>query len=367
MSSFQKLLNRFLGQFDGSYDPNIISKNSSDLNLSTLQRSRSLSKVTNTRRKRSFDVFKSASCLSCGINEQDQQLSMNNNDKLVSISSKHEYNFESKSLVSHSNELSFLHHQQQQQLIKQKRRAKTKLIIIRHGERVDVLFGDNWFQEAFDRAGNYRRFHTNLPISLPYRQNFQDYRYDPPLTELGLIRSFRTGEALYRTGLRIDHCYSSPSLRCIQTADAILDGMKLRTLVPIRIELGLFECGLWHKSVIPHFMSINELVLNRLNIETSYNSIQKSLSTDENEYDYYERSHSIMRQILLKHDINDMTILFIGHAPSLETLTRQLIGAKPRPNELKQIAQKINYLSLTILEGQRNSWTFVDAILAKQT
>ncbi len=175
------------------------------------------------------------------------------------------------------------------------------------------------------------------------------------------------GEALYRTGLRIDYCYSSPSLRCIQTADAILDGMKLRTLIPIRIELGLFECGLWHKDVIPHFMSINELVLNRLNIETSYNSVQKSLSTDEDEYDYYERSHMVMRHILSKDDANDMTILFIGHAPSLETLTRQLIGAQPRPNELVQIAQKINYLSLTILEGQRNSWAFVDAILGKQS
>jgi broad specificity phosphatase PhoE len=143
--------------------------------------------------------------------------------------------------------------------------------------------------------------------------------------------------------------------------------MKLRTLIPIRIELGLFECGLWHKDVIPHFMLINELVLNRLNIETSYNSVQKSLSTDEDEYDYYERSHMVMRHILSKDDANDMTILFIGHAPSLETLTRQLIGAQPRPNELVQIAQKINYLSLTILEGQRNSWAFVDAILGKQS
>jgi phosphohistidine phosphatase SixA len=114
-------------------------------------------------------------------------------------------------------------------------------------------------------------------------------------------------------------------------------------------------------------MSINELVLNRLNIETSYNSVQKSLSTDEDEYDYYERSHMVMRHILSKDDANDMTILFIGHAPSLETLTRQLIGAQPRPNELVQIAQKINYLSLTILEGQRNSWAFVDAILGKQS
>jgi phosphohistidine phosphatase SixA len=114
-------------------------------------------------------------------------------------------------------------------------------------------------------------------------------------------------------------------------------------------------------------MSINELVLNRLNIETSYNSLQKTLSTDENEYEYYERSHVIMRQILSMHDSNDMTILFIGHAPSLETLTRQLIGAQPRPNELVHIAQKINYLSLTILEGHNHAWTFVDAILAKPT
>ncbi|CAF0750221.1 unnamed protein product [Adineta steineri] len=362
MSSFQKLLNRFLGQVEASYEPNLDSKDSNTRrNLTAVQRSQSLSKVINNRRQRSLDAFKNASCLSCGISKDDRQVSINDIDTLAPISSNHEYNFETKSSVNQNNENTL------SQQVRQKRRAKTKLVIIRHGERVDTLFGDTWFHQAFDAAGNYRRFHTNLPMSLPYRQNFQDYIYDPPLTELALIRSYRTGEALLRTGLRIDYCYSSPSLRCIQTADSILDGMKLRTLIPIRIELGLFECATWYKNVIPHFMSINELVLNRLNIETSYNSVQKSLSTDENEYDYYQRSHLVMRQILSKHDTNDITILFIGHAPSLETLTRQLIGAQPRPNELVEIAQKINYLSLTILEGQRNSWTFVDAILAKQS
>ena len=347
MSTFQKLLNRFLGQVDGSYDPN----------LSKIHRSQSLTKVISSRRHRSFEVLKSASCLSCGISEQDRQLSFDNLNTIVPVTSTNEYNFDLAADRNNDNASS--------QQIRQKRRAKTKLIIIRHGERVDAQFGETWFCQAFDQTGKYYRFHPNIPIALPYRQNFRDYLHDPPLTELGLIRSYRTGEALHRTGLRVDYCYSSPSLRCIQTADAILDGMKLRTLVPIRIELGLFECGLWYKNVIPHFMSINELVLNRLNIETSYNSIQKSLSIDENEYDYYERSYLVMRQILAKHDTNDMTILFIGHAPSLETLTRQLIGAQPRPNELVDIAQKINYLSLTILEGEKNSWTFVDAILAK--
>ena len=71
------------------------------------------------------------------------------------------------------------------------------MVIIRHGERVDALFGNSWFEQAFDAAGNYHRFHSNLPITLPYRQNFKDYLHDPPLTELGLIRSYRTGREIY--------------------------------------------------------------------------------------------------------------------------------------------------------------------------
>lgn len=184
MSTFQKLLHRFLGQVEGSYDTNINSSNP------TFQRSQSLTKVINSRRQRSLEAFKSASCLSCGIDKQDQQISPNNLDTFVPITCKNEYNLETKSLVNLNKEISFL---QQQQQIRQKRRAKTKLIIIRHGERVDALFGENWFSQAFDQTGKYQRFHTNLPISLPYRQNFRDYLHDPPLTELGLIRSYRTG------------------------------------------------------------------------------------------------------------------------------------------------------------------------------
>jgi len=189
MSTFQRLLHRFLGQVEGSYDPNIDSSNPT---LSTFERSQSLTKIINSRRQRSLEALKNASCLSCGINEHDQQLSIDNIDTLVPISSKHEYNFETKPLVNHNNNNNSLSQQQ----IRSKRRAKTKLIILRHGERVDALFGENWFSQAFDQIGNYQRFHTNMPISLPYRQNFQDYLYDPPLTELGLIRSYRTGSIL---------------------------------------------------------------------------------------------------------------------------------------------------------------------------
>jgi hypothetical protein len=195
MSTFQKLLNRFLGQDEESYN----SKAASIPNLSSspFQRSQSLTKMLNSRRQRSFEVLKNVSCLSCGISEHDRQLSTGNIDTLVPISTKHEYNYETKSLVNNNNNNNENSFSQQQQQIRQKRRAKTKLIIIRHGERVDALFGDNWFQQAFDQTGNYQRFHTNLPTSLPYRQNFKDYLHDPPLTELGLIRSYRTGLFVY--------------------------------------------------------------------------------------------------------------------------------------------------------------------------
>lgn len=181
MSTFQKLLHRVLGQVDGTFDPNTNSSHS------TFQRSQSLTKILNSRRQRSLEALKSASCLSCGIDEQDQQLSINNLDTLVPITSKYEFNFQTKSLVNLNND------SLQSQQIRQKRRAKTKLVIVRHGERVDAIFGENWFSQAFDQTGKYQRFHTNLPISLPYRQNFRDYLFDPPLTELGLIRSYRTG------------------------------------------------------------------------------------------------------------------------------------------------------------------------------
>lgn len=190
MSTFQKLLNRFLGQVEGSYDPNSDSKNPAHPNPSALRRSHSLSKVLSTRRQRSLDALKSASCLSCGIGEPDPPPSISEIDSLAPALAKPEYNFDRRLSVDRASECST------SQQAKQKRRAKTKLVIIRHAERVDALFGDAWFHRAFDNTGQYRRFHANLPVSLPYRQNFRDYVYDPPLTELGLVRSYRTGESV---------------------------------------------------------------------------------------------------------------------------------------------------------------------------
>jgi hypothetical protein len=100
-----------------------------------------------------------------------------------------------------------------------------RFIIIRHGERVDVMFGAGWTQRAFDAAGHYHSFDTNMPPSLPYRANWQDYDVDTPLTTTGLSQSWNVGNVLARYNLPVTACYSSPAFRSIQTADRILEGM----------------------------------------------------------------------------------------------------------------------------------------------
>jgi hypothetical protein len=103
--------------------------------------------------------------------------------------------------------------------------APLRFIVIRHGERVDVVYGAGWTQKAFDRAGHYYPFDSNMPPSLPHRINWIDYDVDTPLTTKGLSQSWNVGNVLARYNLPVTACYSSPAFRSIQTADRILEGM----------------------------------------------------------------------------------------------------------------------------------------------
>lgn len=73
-----------------------------------------------------------------------------------------------------------------------------------------------------------------LPSSLPTRSYLHHYVIDVPLTNRGRVHAFKTGKALLLNGYAADVCYTSPSLRCVQTADGILTGMSRRA-VPMQL------------------------------------------------------------------------------------------------------------------------------------
>lgn len=206
-------------------------------------------------------------------------------------------------------------HQQSSPTIK---RETQKVFVIRHGERVDSTFGANWLDQVFDKiTGAYHRTNLNLPKKMVKRKDIKDFSFDPPLTELGLHQCKIVGEELFTQGIKIDHVYCSPALRCVQTADKILEGLQIRDKVSIRIEPCLFEFLKWYP-VVPAkwpFLDLDELILNGYNVDKSYKPFypMESLRKDEDELMFYKRSHCITKLILKKHEADGGNLLFVGH------------------------------------------------------
>ncbi|CAF1245305.1 unnamed protein product [Adineta ricciae] len=234
-----------------------------------------------------------------------------------------------------------------------------RFIIIRHGERMDNTYGHGWTQHVFNYHGQYYPVDGNMPPALPMRSNWIDYEADTPLTRNGLQQSWNVGNTLAKYNTPVVACYSSPAIRSVQTADQILGGMG-RKDIPIRLDLGLFECSSWYSRVPINFMSDQELVMNGVNIDRSYRSSLKNLRPLESEYQYYDRSKEIMKKLIKIHGKTGGTVLIVAHAPSLEVLTRHLMNGDPRPDQLFDLAGRVSYCSMTIVDGKPSSksWQF---------
>lgn len=130
--------------------------------------------------------------------------------------------------------------------------------------------------------------------------------------------------------------------------------------IPLRIELGLFECSSWYAQTPINFMSDQELVNGGYNIDTRYKSHIKNLRSTENEYEYYERSKETMKKLIRLHRKTGGTVLIVAHAPSLEVLTRHLMNAPPRPEQLIDLSGGVGYCSMTVVDAgpSPKSWQF---------
>ncbi|XP_009075617.1 PREDICTED: ubiquitin-associated and SH3 domain-containing protein B, partial [Acanthisitta chloris] len=149
---------------------------------------------------------------------------------------------------------------------------KRCLFVCRHGERMDVVFGKYWLSQCFDAKGRYVRSNLNMPHSLPQRSGgFRDYEKDAPITVLGCTQARLVGEALLETNTIVDYIYSSPSLRCVQTAHNILKGMQQENNLKIRIEPGLFEWTKWVSgNTLPAWIPPVDLAAATLSVDTTY-------------------------------------------------------------------------------------------------
>ncbi|KFR08482.1 Ubiquitin-associated and SH3 domain-containing protein A [Opisthocomus hoazin] len=217
-------------------------------------------------------------------------------------------------------------------------------------------------------SGKYYRADLNFPSTLPKRKDsVKHFEYDPPLSCCGIFQSRLIGEALLDQEVTVSYVYSSPALRCIQTAQHVLQGLKLDQKVKIRVEPGLFEWTKWEASrVIPNFMTVTELAEASYKIDTSYrgNFPLSSLVPSESYEEYVSRSSAVIKQIITACPSKGKgVIIIVGHGSSLASFTRPLIGLPARDSSnFAQVVRKIPSLGMCFCEElkEENKWQMVN-------
>lgn len=232
---------------------------------------------------------------------------------------------------------------------------------MRHGERVDFTFGP-WIPYCFDEDGRYIRKDLNMPRSIPKRKSGPEgFFKDSPLTNIGLVQASLLGDALREVGTKINTVYCSPSLRCVQTCDSLLNALGKNKHISINIEPGLFEWLEWYPETLPDWMSVEELEAAGYNINKQYEpfiTVAELEGTRENCEQYYLRSSFVVQSALAATAQKGGNILMVGHAATLDVCTREILGEKPRQQQqLAKLIQKVPYCSMTVIaQNAEKKW-----------
>ncbi|XP_069437721.1 ubiquitin-associated and SH3 domain-containing protein A isoform X1 [Ovis canadensis] len=245
--------------------------------------------------------------------------------------------------------------------------VRRSVLVVRHGERVDQIFGKSWLQQCTTPDGRYYRPDLNFPRSLPKRsRGIKDFENDPPLSSCGIFQCRMAGEALLDSGIRIASVFSSPALRCVQTAKHILGEFKLEKKVKIRVEPGIFEWTKWEAGkTTPTFMTLEEMKEADFNVSLDYRPAfpLASLLPAESYDDYVHRCAASMEQIVSTCPQDVGVILVVGHGSALDTCTRPLLGLPPLDcADFAQLVRKIPSLGMCFCEENKEEgkWELVN-------
>ncbi|GBF80000.1 histidine phosphatase family protein [Aphanothece sacrum] len=185
--------------------------------------------------------------------------------------------------------------------------------IARHGNRLDFV-NPEWFNTA-------------------------KRRYDPPLSEDGIIQAKQLAKRLQFE--KINHIFASPFLRTIQTAHQIAETLNL----DIKLESGLGE---WHNR---EWMSEHPQIHPRELLELDYPRINWNYSSylipnyPETETRMMSRIGTTIKQLITNYSED---ILLVGHSVSVLAITQELIKGNPTVNT--------SLCSLVKLVRYENNW-----------
>ena len=239
---------------------------------------------------------------------------------------------------------------------------KPRIIMMRHSERLDFALKNNyWPQEVFIN-GIYSPNATQMPTVLPTRPNPNEYSLDTPLSRFGRSYAYHTGKFFRSLHLIPNQVYTSPAMRCVQTADAVLKGLGVDDLVPLKIELALYEPSKQSVPLQPaKFYSRAGFF-----VDLSYRPVllpaQSRWIIDESRAAYYRRMHACLKRITAtlinknSKSLTPPTALIVTHRPCVPSLAAML-NIDIVPHKLAYLAKMernkqddVDFLSMVIAE-----------------
>ncbi|CAF1623912.1 unnamed protein product, partial [Adineta ricciae] len=235
---------------------------------------------------------------------------------------------------------------------------------MRHSERLDsVLQNRDWPAEAFIN-GVYVPHVRQLPTVLPHRADPYEHVLDTPLSRYGKDHAKRTGEFFRSLNLIPDQVYTSPAMRCIQTADSVLQGCGNRRNIPLKIDLALHEPV---RRELP-LQSANFFASAGFNVDLYYQptfpSNDSRLIYGETRLDYFRRTHFVLKRIIDRLltrgrkglSFSPPTVLIVTHRASVTLLASML--------NLDDVDDKLTYL-IELENNKRNEVNFLSMIVAE--
>lgn len=253
---------------------------------------------------------------------------------------------------------------------------KPRIIIMRHSERLDFALKNNqWPHEVFIN-GVYSPNVTQMPTVLPMRADPLEYSLDTPLSRYGKSHAYHTGEFFRSVGLIPTRVYTSPAMRCVQTADAVLEGLGRRERVPLRLDLALHEPT---KRVLP-LQPAQFFGSTGFFVDTAYHPILSPTESQkivrESRSAYYRRLYSVMKiiatRLLSQNDrmsssSTTPTVLIVTHRPCV-TLLAAMLNLDTVDDKLAYLTEmesnksgEVNFLAMIIAEYDVTTglWTYL--------
>ncbi|KRX55126.1 Neuron navigator 2 [Trichinella sp. T9] len=242
--------------------------------------------------------------------------------------------------------------------------SRREIIIMRHAERVDDIF-NSWSDIAL-KNGSYFRFDINMPDDVQMRspemlESYIRWTCDPPITVNGKEMARCMGKLFASRKKNIYAIYSSPAVRCVQTANAFAESygkfFPNRNL-SIRVEGGLYDFIHENMAVVPNFIDLAELKEWKLNVDMKYKSVieAENMTPDDFRENYANYCKSVFDSILNKVKKN-CAVLIVTHAPCFAAFRTYIHRPIKNQEKMMKTIQSTPYLfMLNYMQMEYGKW-----------